>query len=266
MGVEIHDFNKLGCNIEKMMTGIETPGEHGFIQGEDLNEIDNALMGVARAWGRPYGYWQEQGGSLVQNIFPIKTTENDQISSSSKKPLEMHTETAFHPWLPHYVILLCLRGDTNAGTTFVDLEELITHLTKREIDLLHQPIFRTSIDMSFLNNKQLDKSIMMPILYNNGTSIKYDRNLMKSDDVDGMQVLVKLADLVEKLKVTYYLRAGQMAVIENWRTIHGRTEFTPRYDGTDRWLKRVLVRKSMPMGCDVEVNKHGDFYIVNMVL
>lgn len=266
MGVEIYDFNKFGCDIDEMMASTATPLAHGFSQNDDLNEIDKILIQTARAWGRPYGYWQEQGGSLVQNIFPIKMTENDQISSSSKKPLEMHTETAFHPWLPHYVILLCLRGDTNAGTTFVDLEELIMHLSKDEINLLHQPIFKTSIDMSFLNNKQADKSIMMPILYNNGTSIKYDRNLMTSNDPDGMDVLAKLADLVEKLKVIYYLRSGQMAVIENWRTVHGRTEFVPRYDGTDRWLKRVLVRRSMPMGCDVETNEHGDFYIINMVL
>lgn len=266
MGVEIHNFTRLGCDVEKMLENTPTPASHSFNATQELVEIDRALIEYARAWGRPFGYWQEQGGSIVQNIFPIKITENDQISTSSRKPLEMHTETAFHPWLPQYVLLLCLRGDTQAGTTFVDLQELITHLTGDEIKILHEPIFRTSIDMSFLNDGQLDKTITMPILYNNGTSIKYDRNLMRSSDRGGAAVLDKLSDLVEKLKVTYYLRAGQLAVIENWRTIHGRTEFSPRYDGSDRWLKRVLVRRSMPPSYDVKVNKEGDFYIVDTVL
>lgn len=266
MAVEIHDFSRFTSNIEHLLRNTPTPTSHSFKTTEELAEIDRALIECARAWGRPFGYWQEQGGSIVQNIFPIKLTENQQISTSSRKPLEMHTETAFHPWLPQYVFLLCLRGDARAGTTFVDLEELITHLTKDEIKILHEPIFNTSIDMSFLNNGQSDKTITMAILYNNGTSIKYDRNLMRSNDNHGARVLEKLSQLVEKLKVTYYLRAGQLAVIENWRTIHGRTEFTPRYDGSDRWLKRVLVRRSMPPGYDIEINEDGDFYIVDTVL
>jgi hypothetical protein len=28
--------------------------------------------------------------------------------------------------------------------------------------------------------------------------------------------------------------------------VHGRTPFIPRYDGTDRWLKRALVVTSLP--------------------
>lgn len=266
MSVEIFDFARLGCDVVEMLKNTPTPATHSFEITEELAEIDRVLVDYARAWGRPFGYRQEQSGSVVQNIFPIKVTENDQISTSSRKPLEMHTETAFHPWLPQYVFLLCLRGDGKAGTTFVDLEELITHLTQDEIKTLQEPIFTTSIDMSFLNNEQSDKTITMPILYNNGTSIKYDRNLMRSSDRGGMAVLDKLSELVEKLKVTYYLRSGQLAVIENWRTIHGRTEFTPRYDGSDRWLKRVLVRRSMPPGFDIKVNREDDFYIVDMVL
>ncbi|MBJ7505663.1 MAG: TauD/TfdA family dioxygenase, partial [Ilumatobacteraceae bacterium] len=34
-------------------------------------------------------------------------------------------------------------------------------------------------------------------------------------------------------------------VIDNHRAVHGRTSFTPRYDGTDRWLKRALVVQSL---------------------
>jgi len=39
---------------------------------------------------------------------------------------------------------------------------------------------------------------------------------------------------------------GDLLVIDNDRAVHGRTAFTPRYDGTDRWLRRALVVTSLP--------------------
>jgi alpha-ketoglutarate-dependent taurine dioxygenase len=42
------------------------------------------------------------------------------------------------------------------------------------------------------------------------------------------------------------LQAGDVLVIDNERAVHGRTPFVPRYDGTDRWLKRALVVTSLP--------------------
>ena len=41
---------------------------------------------------------------------------------------------------------------------------------------------------------------------------------------------------------TVSLRAGEVLVIDNDVIVHGRVPFTPRYDGTDRWLKRINVR------------------------
>jgi L-asparagine oxygenase len=32
-----------------------------------------------------------------------------------------------------------------------------------------------------------------------------------------------------------------LLIIDNRRAVHGRTAFTPRYDGRDRWLKRAYL-------------------------
>ena len=266
MAVDIYKFKQIGCDTERLLGQYPTPSSLDFEPSAGLMEIDQCLIECARAWGRPFGYEQEQGGAIVQNIFPIKKRENEQISSSSKKELEMHTETAFHPWLPQYVFLLCLRGDEMAGTTFVDLDDLLLALSSDEIQLLHKPIFETSIDPSFLGEKQQDAKVRMPILYNNGSSIRYDRNLMTSSDPDGQELLKHLAVLVDSLKVTVFLQAGDLAVIHNWRTIHGRTPFTPRYDGSDRWLKRVFVRRSMPPATDARIDDDNDIYVINTVI
>jgi L-asparagine oxygenase len=36
------------------------------------------------------------------------------------------------------------------------------------------------------------------------------------------------------------LERGDMVIVDNRKAVHGRTEFTPRYDGKDRWLRRCF--------------------------
>jgi L-asparagine oxygenase len=40
---------------------------------------------------------------------------------------------------------------------------------------------------------------------------------------------------------TVRLAPGDLAIVDNRVTVHGRTAFRPRYDGADRWLQRTFV-------------------------
>ncbi|MER6234200.1 TauD/TfdA family dioxygenase [Streptomyces sp. NPDC001616] len=40
---------------------------------------------------------------------------------------------------------------------------------------------------------------------------------------------------------TLRLTPGDLVIIDNRVTVHGRTAFHPRYDGADRWLQRTYV-------------------------
>jgi len=75
----------------------------------NTDKASSLLLEHAKGFGYPVGYLQEQHGQIVQNLFPIKKEAEKQISSSSKVNLELHTETAFHTYLPDYLLLLCLR-------------------------------------------------------------------------------------------------------------------------------------------------------------
>ena len=37
------------------------------------------------------------------------------------------------------------------------------------------------------------------------------------------------------------LEPGDLLIIDNTVAVHGRSPFTPRFDGTDRWLQRTFV-------------------------
>ena len=41
------------------------------------------------------------------------------------------------------------------------------------------------------------------------------------------------------------LRPGDVLFIDNYRVVHGRKPFKARYDGTDRWLKRIGVTRDL---------------------
>src|SRR5436305_891520 len=47
---------------------------------------------------------------------------------------------------------------------------------------------------------------------------------------------------LERVCRTAVLDPGQLLLVDNDVVVHGRVPFTPRYDGTDRWIKRVNIR------------------------
>jgi L-asparagine oxygenase len=211
-------------------------------------EAEVSLINRGFEFGYVYSYRQEQGGSEVQHVFPIKKEEGDQISSSSKVELELHTETAFHPYKPDYVMLLCLRGDENAATTFVCLEDLVGDTDPEIIFELTKEDFVTSIDKSFRMNGEEDKLIKTSIIQRSDDGylkLNYDSSVMYGITTNAQMALDEFKKVISKHVREFTLKPGQLAIIDNTATIHGRKDFKARYDGTDRWLLRCMVLKNL---------------------
>lgn len=207
--------------------------------------------------GHPVSYAQEQNGRLIQNLVPVHKTEYQQISTSSKVELEMHTESSFHPYRPSYVLLLCLRGDNAVATTYADDFEIIPKLSQEAISVLQKKWFTTQIDQSFWSNEQPDVHVHTPILektnHDSDWKMTYDSWFMKAvGDGNGEsrpqaeRALGEIRDAVNSSIKEVVLKSGDLLIINNDCTIHGRKPFQPRYDGTDRWVQRMLVIREMP--------------------
>ena len=222
-----------------------TPNSASF-KNFRLTMIADFLTVQASRYGFPVAYIQEQNGNLVQNIFPVKKTEMQQISTSSKTELGMHTETAFHPYRPSAVLLLCLRGDPEAVTTYAYVDEIVKHMTPMMLNTLTQPWFTTSIDESFRTegqpNIELTCSILKEEVYglNPLYEITYDDLLMKATNAQAEDALGEFKEAIKKCTHEIVLESGDLLVFNNKTTIHGRLPFQPRYDGTDRWLQRIF--------------------------
>lgn len=90
--------------------------------------------------GDIFGYKQEGSGKLFHNIRPTETNQCTLSSESSGILLDFHTETAFHPVMPDYLLLYCLRGDRNneASTIISSVRNFSSLLDKKTIDTLRQ--------------------------------------------------------------------------------------------------------------------------------
>jgi L-asparagine oxygenase len=201
------------------------------------------LLTVARCLGQPVGYLPEHNGSIVQNIVPVKEAQDRQISTSSKVTLQYHTETAFHPHRPRYLLLLCLRGDENARTTYVSVYDVLDDLHPNTITVLRQARFRTAVDESFMQGRPSRLLDPMPIISGSDDNVTfvYDADLMIGVDSEAQDALEEVSRMVGRHERHVVLASGDLLVIDNNVAVHGRSPFTPRFDGTDRWLQRTFV-------------------------
>ncbi len=201
------------------------------------------LLTVARRLGQPVGYEPEHGGDLVQNLVPTQAGADRQVSTSSRVNLMFHTEAAFHPHRPRYLLLLCLRGDPKAFTTLASISQVLPHLPPRVVETLFQPRFRTAVDESYLHGRTNVLGAPVAVLTGerHAPSMVFDEDLMVGTDTEADAALHTLGEAVVEHQIAVALEAGDLLVVDNNVAVHGRTPYSPRFDGTDRWLQRAMV-------------------------
>ncbi|MET0662860.1 MAG: TauD/TfdA family dioxygenase [Ilumatobacteraceae bacterium] len=219
-----------------------TPGAPGEPTGKDL-ATELALLTVARRLGEPVGYVPEHGGRIVQNIVPTRHDAERQVSTSSRSNLMFHTETAFHPHRPRYLLLLCLRGDPAARTTMASVHDLFDVLPTATVEALFEPRYRTAVDASFLGDRPNEFGPVMPLVTGTTDSptFVYDADLTIGIDAEAQHVVDTVRDAIEGCQRAVVLEPGDLLVIDNNVAVHGRSPFTARFDGHDRWLQRSFV-------------------------
>jgi hypothetical protein len=228
-----------GMPVGRLSLTPSHPTEH--TDKDDTSEM--TLLTVARALGQPIGYLPEHGGDIVQNIVPTKGAATAQTSTSSAVELMYHTEAAFHPHRPRYLLLLCLRGDPSAATTLSSIHEVARQLPLDVRATLFEPRFRTAADESYVGRRPTQLGLPIPVLSGDWDrpSMVFDADLMVGMDDEAEAALRCLADAVVACHTSTVLEPGDLLVVDNTIAVHGRTPFTPRFDGTDRWLQRTFV-------------------------
>jgi L-asparagine oxygenase len=205
-----------------------------------------ALMLYGSCLGDVISWAAQQAGRVVTDVLPSPGMEDSLVSSSSRRELGWHTEDAFSPYRADYVGLMCLRNPDRIPSTLASPD--LSVLPRDVVDLLMQPLYHVHMDDSHDAGELAAGDAApppSPLLYGSRYApvLRADRDYVSAvagrpDAAHALRVLVRHLDAVTR---EVPLAPGDVCFIDNRNVVHGRRPFVPRYDGKDRWLKRVNV-------------------------
>jgi Fe(II)/alpha-ketoglutarate-dependent arginine beta-hydroxylase len=219
--------------------------------------------------GDPFGWATQQAGRIMHDVLPIKGHEHYEIGSNSLQHLSWHTEDAFHPCRGDYVALMCLKNPDLVETVVCDAGDLewpvldIAALFEPEFtqmpDNSHQAKIERSTGDPIVDRLRArscaliqswnDNPVKAPVLFGDRDDpyMALDPYHMKTDGWPerSLQAFSGLCDQIEAHMKGVSLRPGDTVFIDNFRAVHGRKSFRPRYDGSDRWLKRLNITRDL---------------------
>jgi hypothetical protein len=157
--------------------------------------------------------------------------------------LEWHTEDAFHNWCADFIGLLCLRSDPNAATTFASIRHI--YLPENYKRCLFERKFQAGIDKAHGGSEKPEDGTLISVLSGRYEDpyIRLDTDCIKAqpDEPEAQEALEYLINEIPSVARQIVLQKGDLLFMDNYTVVHGRTAFTPRFDGTDRWLQRVSI-------------------------
>ncbi|WP_433389496.1 arginine beta-hydroxylase, Fe(II)/alpha-ketoglutarate-dependent [Micromonospora sp. KLBMP9576] len=224
----------------------------------------------ASVLGDVFGWATQQDGRLMHDVLPIRGHEHYELGSNSLQHLSWHTEDAFHPCRGDYVALMCLKNPDQVATTVCDAADLDWSVL--DVEALFEPVFTQMPDNSHrpenasestgdptvdrlrarsfaLIQSWNDDPVRRPVLFGDRTSpyLALDPYHMKMDGWPerSLKAFAGLCDQIEAKMKDVSLEPGDCVFIDNFRAVHGRRSFRARYDGSDRWLKRLNVTRNL---------------------
>jgi Fe(II)/alpha-ketoglutarate-dependent arginine beta-hydroxylase len=207
-----------------------------------------ALLGAVL--GDLFAFRALQGGRLVQDLLPTPGQEQTKSGNSSASTLDLHTEDAFHPYRCDYLGLLCLRNDDRIPTGYAELRADLLPEPHRRV--LAEPRFVVRPDDTHLVGGGTPAWLVderVPLLFGGPDTpyLRFDDFFAEPlpGDRDAAAAIAALAAALGAAEQDALLSPGDVLFVDNYRAVHGRRPFAARYDGTDRWLKRISVSRDL---------------------
>ncbi|MFC0531675.1 TauD/TfdA family dioxygenase [Phytohabitans kaempferiae] len=212
------------------------------------------LLLCASALAEPFGWASQQDGRIVHDVCPGRGQESSFTSASSRLALSLHTEDVFHPCRGDYVALLCTRNPEQTATTLARLDA--REVPEDFLAVLSEDRFRFYPDDSHVpaERRQAGDDRLTSRYHTVGKVafgppdrpyLRFDLDFMDAveGDEDAAKAISVMHDYLVASAQEVVLAPGDLVMIDNYRVVHGRNPFAPRWDGNDRWLKRLnLIR------------------------
>ncbi|MEU8606795.1 guanitoxin biosynthesis L-enduracididine beta-hydroxylase GntD [Actinoplanes sp. NPDC048791] len=248
-----------GYPVSNEATGPTPPSWADALQ-VPTTDHDMLLAMCGLVLGEPYTWATLQDSSIIQNLLPMRGDEKRQNGYSSDTLLEFHTEDGFHPDRCDYLLLFGVRNHDAVPTCLASVADLKLSPAHRLI--LSQPRFYIRPDDEHIRqlaarhpeSRALARAIELrdsppavPVLSGDPANpyLCIDRPFMTGADEEAEAALDTLMALLMANDRSVVVGQGDLLIVDNYRAVHGRRPFLSRYDGTDRWLKRMIVSRNL---------------------
>ncbi|MEV6344745.1 TauD/TfdA family dioxygenase [Actinoplanes sp. NPDC051851] len=207
--------------------------------------FDRALRGLGAALGPAMTWRNQQAGRVVHNMLPSRGQESSQTGAGSTSELLLHTEDAFHPQRARLVVLACVRNTARIGTYVAGVRRV--RLDPADWAQLERPAVRILPDDSYGDPGTFTAGTAPGVATTwagpAGRCLRFDPAYSVLPDDDAFTgAYRRLTAGLLAAREEAVLAPGDVIVLDNDAVVHGRAAFTPRFDGSDRWLKRLLIR------------------------
>lgn len=230
------------------------------LEEEILFVLTGSLLGECIGWST------QQAGRIIHDVMPIRGMEQEQIGTGSEQTIWWHTEDAFHPLRGDYIGLMFLRNRDRVPTTFASLQNL--GLDPEDWKTLFEPHYTIQPDKShqpenaahpeeddgaerlYSRIEQMQREPeKIPLLSGDPRSpyIRIDPYFMDpvTDNPRAQRAFEALVKAIDGKIEDLVLQPGDICFLDNFKAVHGRRAFKARYDGYDRWFKRMNVTRDL---------------------
>lgn len=241
-----------------------TSGSWGRTTAGHFSEL--LMVVFASELGYPIAYADQRAGAIFHDVYPTRANAAKVSSQSHAVSLGLHSEMFFHPAPPDFLVLHCLRSDPAcaARTGVADLATIEDVLTSADRDALRQPAF--ALDLARLHGSYTfagqpitedDPRPCVPIISSTmRIRLRFEPALTTPTSESSRSAMQNAERAAESTATYGTLDTGGMLLVDNRRSVHSRSSFAARFDGTDRWLRRMMVATagSAPEGAVVRSN------------
>jgi enduracididine beta-hydroxylase len=255
-----------GYEIDQAKIGKTPENWHSRTDAPRTLEEEILLVLFSSLLGDVFGWATQQSGRILHDIVPIREHQNEQIGTGSSQEITWHNEDAFHHYRGDYVALMCLRNPGRVPTTVaaIDLSELddaiVSVLFERRFvirpDHSHSKEFNSGGNDNGVSGRvafeHMERMFKEPekqaVLFGdrNSAYIRIDPFFMETlDDLEAQFALDTLVSTIDRRLYEIVLDPGDFCFIDNYKAVHGRRSFKARFDGTDRWVKRLNITRDL---------------------
>ena len=217
---------------------------------------ETVLLGFGAFMGEPYGVASE-GSRLVNELIPSRADLDRHTGNGSRKTLGLHAENAAAKFLmsgrdysPKALMLTGVSEQRVGGpTTPVAIaSRAVAMLTEPERRILRRPCVLIRVPERWRGAEGVAEVGPVPVILGavgrEQVVAAFYGDLTRAIDDDSAAALARLSGALDAVAVPLEVIPGRLIHLANGRTLHGRSDFEPEFDGSGRarrWVQRIFL-------------------------